>query len=524
MVFLGYYALALVLGLAQAWSFGPSPKGGLQIVVMAGLLALLRTARRPVRVMWAFGVAWFAGSLYWLHFSMHDIGGLPFALSVLAVFVLALCLTGFYALAVYIWARWRSGGASELWALCVGFPLAWLAAELGRGYLFFAGFPWVATGYAQTDNVFLKGWFALAGVYGVGFLVALMAGVLLSMVLLATNQMTLRNQLERAKKMVQLGLVASAWAVSGMVLQGVSWGRPDGAPVSVRMIQPNVAQNLKFDADVMRNNALLFMEQASTSRAALTVFPETALPFPWADLPDGYLNYIQRSLKNERAVLMGALVTQEAGDVVLAHNSAVWLDARSDMHAPARFDKAHLLPFGETIPTGFGWFVNAMNIPLGGYQNGTGYPRFTLNTPSGAVRVATNICFENTFGEELIGAWEQGDAQAPHVWVNMTNLGWFGTANISTNQAHHLQMSRARAMEMARPMLVVTNTGSSAQIDAVGDLVDVLPADEAVVRDVMVQPMRGTTPYVRLGNRPWLVLIGLVGAWLLYKRVRKVAV
>jgi apolipoprotein N-acyltransferase len=85
-------------------------------------------------------------------------------------------------------------------------------------------------------------------------------------------------------------------------------------------------------------------------------------------------------------------------------------------------------------------------------------------------------------------------------------------------------MSRARAMEMARPMLVVTNTGSSAQIDAVGDLVDVLPADEAVVRDVMVQPMRGTTPYVRLGNRPWLVLIGLVGAWLLYKRVRKVAV
>ena len=102
----------------------------------------------------------------------------------------------------------------------------------------------------------------------------------------------------------------------------------------------------------------------------------------------------------------------------------------------------------------------------------------------------------------------------------MTNLGWFGTHDVSTNQAQHLQMSRARAMEMARPMLVVTNTGTSANIDAMGDVLDQLPADQAVVKDVTVQPRSGLTPYIALGNLPVLALLSIAFGLMILSRHR----
>jgi apolipoprotein N-acyltransferase len=228
-------------------------------------------------------------------------------------------------------------------------------------------------------------------------------------------------------------------------------------------------------------------------------------------------------LTNQRAVLMGSVgETGRDTDQAAYYNSAMWLDGTVDMRNPPRYDKNHLLPMGERIPFGFKWLIDAMQIPLGGYEAGNGFTPFVLNTPTGPVRVSTNICYENEFGEDLIKAWKNGDDNAPNVWVNMTNLGWFGMHNVSTNQAQHLHMSRARAMEMARPMLVVTNTGTSANIDAMGDVIDILPADQAVVRDVMVQPRSGLTPYIALGNAPLWALLSIVIGVAIVRRHRHV--
>ncbi|MGL4767330.1 MAG: apolipoprotein N-acyltransferase [Formosimonas sp.] len=505
------YFFALLLGALHAFSFAPTPLGSVQIAALMGLLALLRTTAHPVKTTLAFCVTWFGAGLYWLHFSMHDIGGLPTALSILAILILALCLSTFYALAIRFWARWRVGTTSETIALCVAFPLVWLAAELARGYVFFGGFPWLATGYAQVDNPLLKGWFAIFGVYGVGLLSAFMAGALLSLLLCGLKIIQSRQTL------AALAGATGLLAVAGLIVQGVSWGSDAGAPLQVRMVQTNVAQNLKFDTAEMAKNTELFMQQAANSPAPLTVFPETALPFPWDNLPDSMLQPLQNSL-GSRAVLMGAVGTDERG----FYNSAMWLDAQSDLRNPARYDKTHLLPFGETIPTGFKWFIDLMNIPLGGYQKGHGFTPFTLQHNGANVRVAANICFENTFGEELISAWRNSDAAAPQIWVNMTNLGWFGTHQNSTNQAQHLQMSRARAMEMARPMLVVTNTGSTAQIDAMGAVLNAPPTEQTLTQDVSVQPRNGMTPYVALGNAPMLALLSLAFGFMVLRRHRKV--
>ena len=503
------YVLAALLGALHSLAFAPTPSGVLQIIILAGLLAILRVSARPARVMLVFGVAWFCSGLYWLHFSMHDIGGLPTVLSVALVLFLALCLAGFYAVAVHFWTRWRVGAKSELLALCVAFPLCWLAAELARGYVFFGGFPWLASGYAHVDNVLLKGWFAVLGVYGVGLWAAFLAGVLLSAILWVLKKIELG-----VKTAVVLGMSAAALLVVGLILQGVSWGQNAGAPFAVRIVQPNIAQNLKFDPVEMRKNTNILMQQAASSQSALTVFPETALPFAWNELPDELLTPLQASLTHQRAVLMGGVGVDEKG----FYNSAMWLDAKADMRNPTRYDKNHLLPMGERIPVGFKWLVDAMQIPLGGYQAGNGFKPFVLNN----VRISANICYENEFGEDLIKAWQNGDDNAPNVWVNMTNLGWFGTANISPNQAQHLQMSRARAMEMARPMIVATNTGTSANIDAMGVVLDTLPADVVSSVEVQVQPRSGITPYIALGNAPLLALLSIVFGLMVLRRHRQV--
>ena len=508
-----FYVLPLILGALHAASFAPEPMGWLQILTLTGVLALLRIAPRPARVMWAFGSAWFVAGLYWLHFSIHDVGGLPFAASAALVLLLAVALSGFYALAIYVWARWRGASRSEVFDLCIAFPLFWLAAELARGYVFFGGFPWLASGYAQVDNPLLKGWFAVLGVYGVGLFSAFFAGVLLSLIV------SLRRRVRATQAQLAAALTGVlSVAVVGLILQGVSWGSNLGAPVRVRIVQPNVPQNLKFDADQMRSNTQKFIQQAIDSTAQLTVFPETALPYSWGQLPSEMLQPLQNSLTQQRAVLMGSIGEDAKG----YYNSAMWLDGQVDMRHPPRYDKNHLLPMGESIPFGFKWLIEAMNIPLGGYEAGDGYQPFVLQTAQGAVRISANICYENEFGEELIQAWQNGDDAAPHIWVNMTNLGWFGTHDISTNQAQHLQMSRARAMEMARPMIVATNTGTSAHIDETGRVVDVLPADQAASVEVSVQPRQGMTPYIALGNAPLLALLSLIVGVMVLRRHRQV--
>lgn len=512
------YALALLLGGLHALLFSPFSSGFLQVVVLAVLLALLRSTRKPARVMLIFGLSWFSVGLYWMHFSMHDIGGLPAWASVIAVFLAAFCLSLFYSCSIYFWSKWRIAAHSEIVALCVGFPFAWLAAELARGYLVFGGFPWLATGYAQTDNVLSKGWFAVIGVYGVGLWVAFMAAVLLSIILLLLHKISTSSRQKKYQRIAILLGLSAGLSVLGLVLQGINWGSNAGAPVQVKIIQTNIPQNLKFNQDEIVKNTHQFITQAQTSQALLTVFPETVLPYAWNAVPKELLTQFKNSLTNERAVLMGSVGADHSG----FYNSAMWLDAQSDVFDPNRYDKSHLLPFGESIPIGFKWLIDAMQIPLGGFQGGSGFQPFELNSSSGAIRVAVNICFENAFGEELIKAWRKGDGAAPQVWVNMSNLAWFGAADESTNQAQHLQVSRARAMEMARPMVVVSNTGPSAHIDAMGVLLNELPADTTLSMDVSVQPRDGMTPYVALGNAPLFALLSIIFGVMLFRRHRHV--
>ncbi len=423
------------------------------------------TPARAAWLGWVFGTAWLGTGVWWLFISMHRYGGLPGPLAAIAVFALAAALSLYLAAAMAVYARWRRGRPLADPLL---FAALWLLAELARGVIF-TGFPWVASGYAQVDGPLaaLAPW---VGVYGIGAAVALLAA-------LAAGG-------RRAAVVSAATLVALAW------LPPATFSRP-GATLDVVLLQTGVAQDQKFAAERMPQ-ALAWVSQAlTTARADLVVAPETAvplLPHQLEDFAPGYWAALELHFaEGERAALVGVPL----GDFDRGYtNSVVGLSAAP----PYRYDKHHLVPFGEFIPTGFRWFTELMNIPLGDFDRGVpAAPSF----PVRGERVAPNICYEDLFGEELARRFA-GPSGAPTVFANLSNIAWFGD---TIAIAQHLNISRLRSLEFERPMLRATNTGATAVIDHRGAVTHSLPSQRRGVLAATVQARDGLTPFAAWASR-----------------------
>jgi apolipoprotein N-acyltransferase len=281
------------------------------------------------------------------------------------------------------------------------------------------------------------------------------------------------------------------------------FSRPSGE-LSVSLLQGNVPQDEKFSMDHVPQ-ALAWMAQAlQGARGDLVVAPETAVPLlpeQLVELVPDYWPALRARFENSS---QSALIGVPLGDYQSGYtNSVVGLSAATRGGAPYRYDKVHLVPFGEFIPTGFRWFTQMMNIPLGDFARGP------QNAPSFSVageRIAPNICYEDLFGAELAQRFIDPDS-APTIFANVSNIGWFGDT-IAVDQ--HLNISRMRTLEFQRPMLRATNTGATAVIDHRAQVLAQLPPFAQGVLDGRVQGREGLTPFAwwsaRFGLWPWLVL------------------
>jgi apolipoprotein N-acyltransferase len=184
--------------------------------------------------------------------------------------------------------------------------------------------------------------------------------------------------------------------------------------------------------------------------------------------------------------------------------------------APYRYDKVHLVPFGEFIPAGFRWFTDMMRIPLGDFSRGTpDAPSF----PVRGQRVAPNICYEDLFGEELALRFADA-ARAPTILANVSNIAWFGDT-VAVPQ--HLNITRLRTLELQRPMLRATNTGATAIVDHRGRVQAMLAPFTQGVLEGTVQGREGLTPFARwasrLGLMPYTVLALAMAALAWWRQV-----
>ncbi|MBN3736842.1 apolipoprotein N-acyltransferase, partial [Burkholderia sp. Tr-20390] len=288
--------------------------------------------------------------------------------------------------------------------------------------------------------------------------------------------------------------IALALIAVGLGLSQVTWTVPANKPLTVRLLQGNVKQDIKFEEAGIDAAIKMYTQMIIEKPADLIVTPETAIAVMIQELPEPFAVAIRKfSDTTGSAVLFGAVgasVTED-GHYVDYTNSlyGVTPNSRDIYH----YDKHHLVPFGEFIPWGFRWFVDLMKMPLGDFARGAlvQKPFLVHNQP-----VMADICYEDLFGEE-IAATIRDNPQPPGVLVNVTNLAWFGDT-IALDQ--HLQIARMRSLETGRPMLRATNTGMTAAIDAHGRVLGQLKPFTIGSLDVRIEGTSGFTPYVTSGN------------------------
>lgn len=431
---------------------------------------------------WLVGAGYFAATLNWI---VNPFFVEPWVYGWMAPFALLMMAFGlglFWALASMIAVRFPR----RLIALAACLS----AVELARGYVL-TGFPWAQVGHlwlgAPVEQVA-----ALIGATGLTVITlgaaALAAtrrpwGLILSFVLILT------------------GFGFGLWRAAGPL--------PPDRALTLRLIQPNAEQHLKWDAE---QAGRLFRAQLDLTRndnpADLTIWPETAIPYIFEYSPE--VPAMIAGASDGRAVAIG--VQRVEGD--RGWNSLRVISGGGEV--TATYDKHHLVPFGEYMPLGdlvYRWLgVGAFAAQVGnGYSAGPGPAVLDLGPQMG--KVLPLICYEAVFPAI------PRKVDRPDWILQITNDAWFGTF---TGPFQHFQQARLRAIEMGLPLVRVANTGVTAVIDPLGTLRQSLPFGVQAALDVPSLPAAlPATPFARWGDlSAVLLLFGLFAAALLPPRRR----
>jgi apolipoprotein N-acyltransferase len=515
----GLHALSVGWPFAFGWARGHTlwPVQIAAMALLAGVLLRSRSARGAFAAGWGFGTAYLAATFWWLFVAMHTYGGLAAPLALVAVFALAGLLALYFGAACGLWWRWSRHPAP---AGALLFGALWMMAEMARG-TWLTGFGWGAGGYAHLDGplAFYAPW---VGAYGITGLAAGVAMVLAGLLARRAVAMDAAPPWSENKPLPTTVSRKSQWlaalAMLLPLLAPVAWNdftRSNGT-LAVTLLQGNIPQNEKFEASTGIVQALeWYRQQLLGARTPLVVAPETAIAVLPQQLPEGYWEDLRTAFAPAgRSAIIGIPL----GDEVQGYSNAV-LGLVGGQVQSLRYNKHHLVPFGEFIPPLFRWFTELMHIPLGDFNRGA------LGQPSMVVqgqRLAPNICYEDLFGEELAARF--GDAAlSPTVFVNVSNLAWFGDT-VAVDQ--HLAISRMRTLEFQRPFVRATNTGATAILDHQGRTVAALPYLTAGALVGEVQGRVGVTPFAwwaaRFGLWPlwWFALGVLAWAWWAKPRLR----
>jgi len=486
------WLLAFVCGTVVPLGFAPFgwyPVPLLSVALLAGLL-FNASPRQALWLGWLFGLGEFGFGVSWVHISIHQYGNASLPLSIATMLLLVAYLALFPAFMGWLLAR--TARASRPLFLLGAFPAAWALSEWLRSWLF-TGFPWLNLGYSQIDAP-LVGFAPLLGVYGVGFLTALSAGLV---TLLVTSP---------GRSRAVAGLLLPLLWLAGWQLNQHHWTQPAGKPLVATLVQGNIPQALKWKPEQQRSTLDRYVELTREHLDSdLVVWPETAVPAFYDQVDADFLEPLREQMRASGVSLVTGIPVLDRRDWDY-YNAVISLDDPG-----AFYYKVHLVPFGEYLPLRH-WLASALSflpVPQADFSAGridqpllkaAGYP------------VGTSICYEIAFGEELIHTLPQAA-----FLINVSNDAWFGDS-LAPHQ--HEEMARMRARETERYVLRATNTGISAIINADGDIVAQSEQFKTQAITHSVQPRAGATPYVRWGNWP-VVLVSLALLLLAAKRTAR---
>ncbi|HVI05107.1 MAG TPA: apolipoprotein N-acyltransferase, partial [Sphingomicrobium sp.] len=454
-----YVLYAFLAGAASAFSFEPTglwPVLPIAIALLCEFIWRSRSVGKALFVGWAFGLGQFAIALNWIATAFTYQANMPAWLGWIAVLLVSLYLAVYPAIAAGL--AWRLGKGNRV-ALVMALGGAWTITEWLRGTMF-TGFPWnpAAVVLVTTPLIEVSG---LIGTYGLSGLVVLLGGA----VWLGYHR----------KWLPFLAIVAATALLWALPSSPVPPGSPAG--LKVRIVQPNIGQEVKWrpDFDDEAQRRLAALSGLPSAEPRLLLWPEAAVTKP---LEDGRMDGNQASAAFERdrtALLLGsgdrlltggiAVNSRDGIDVDGARNSIFVLGAGGRIMA--RYDKAHLVPFGEYLP------MRPLLSAIGLSRLAPGDMDFTPGPGPRTVdlgghwgKVGFDLCYEIIFSGDVVD-----EKNRPAFIFNPSNDAWFGR----WGPPQHLAQARLRAAEEGLPVLRSTPTGISAVIDGRGNIVKSLP-------------------------------------------------
>jgi len=460
----------------------------LALPLLVWLVDAAPTWRRAAVLGWAAGFGFFVATLHWVgHAFVVDAERfawlLPFAVTLLPA-GLGLFWAAAFGLARRIWSGrvwWRAGVLATTLA----------GAEMLRGHIL-TGFPWALPAYAWVETPIAQA-ASWAGPYGLSFIVLALAGLPLTAVQMPWGRIAAAGALAG---------VAALWAAGAARMPDALPAENAEGPV-IRIVQPNAAQHLKWDPD----HAPGFLRRLVTGAAQAptaglgppdaVVWPETAITFLPQDQPE-LLAQISE-LTDGRPVITGALFYRQAEGQRHWSNSLIAIGPGGEI--AIRYDKHHLVPFGEYLPLRSLLERIGLSAIAGmagaGFEAGAG-PR--VLEIAGLPPLAPAICYEMIFPGQIVPA----GGPRPGAILHLTNDAWFGAF---AGPQQHLAQARMRAIEQGLPVIRAANTGISAMIDAYGRLVVQIPLDEAGTIDARLPASLSPTLYARGGDLPVICML-----------------
>ena len=496
--------VALGLGALSAFAFQPVGFWPLMPLAFAGLFELIArapTQRRAVGLGWWFGVGQFAVGLNWIATAFTFQAAMPVWLGWVAVVALSLYLAIYPMLATGL--AWRIGRDKPL-LLVLALAGAWIVNEWLRATAF-TGFAWNPVGVVLVDSRLLDAsrWI---GTYGLGALVVLSGGAL---------WLAWRRTFTQA--------AAVAIAVLAFMLIPTAALQPAGSPRPIRIVQPNIGQDVKWQPgfEEIANAKLANLSRPRDHRQELIFWPEAAVTVPLSDTRPG-ATYVQQ----ERAQATAAVTDRDVlltGGVALRSKDGRRADSAANsvfVLGPGgrfigRYDKAHLVPYGEYLP--MRPILSAIGLSRlapgdGDFDAGAGPS--TLALPEGWGKAGFQLCYEIIFSGHVVDR-----ANRPDFLFNPSNDAWFGR----WGPPQHLAQARLRAAEEGIPVVRSTPNGISALVDAHGHLIESLPWHRAgIIWADLPRPAAAPSPFALYGNAiPLLLGLMLLGIAIALRRVRR---
>ena len=472
--------LVFIGGAASVLGFAPFDYFLLPYFTVAILFStwLDQSPKQAAWLGYFFGLGLFGVGTFWIHVSIDQFGGVPYPAAVTLALIFAASMSLYIALAGWLSAwmtkRFQLSRSSQLFLV---FPSVWVLAELLRAY-FLTGFPWLSLGYSQVDSV-LAGVAPYLGVFGVSWL----------LVLVASGLVTLLKQNNRIKQFMTAVFIAGLFMLSyGLGSQAQT--QSTGKTLSVRIVQGNVPQEIKWHPDYRASTIDLYRKMSFEKSADLIVWPETAVPAFFDEVETHLIKPLAKQLMaNGSEMVIGIPVRENDGRYF---NSMVSLGSEFD-----RYDKRHLVPFGEYAPLEFLLrpLVDFFRIPMSDFENGkAASPLLKVGNHFAGV----SICYEDAFGDETA----QAMPEAAYL-INVSNDAWFGD---SLAPYQHLQIARMRSIETERDMIRATNTGISAIVDYRGKVQQQSGQAETVALQGKIALREGSTFYSRYKDWPVLIV------------------